>query len=234
MDKEKLSVPAAIVVAGLIIAAAVFASGYGKNASPTPKGIGAQLGLNENKLQTCIAASTYKDKIQKDTESGDRAMSVIPANQHGTPYNVILDIKTNVSIPLAGAYPYDSFKQIIDQELAGTAKTQNVQIDPIVPGDHYFGDKNAEVVIVEYGDLECPYCAAVHPTIQKLITDYGGKVAWVYRDFPLSIHANAQIKAEAAECASAQGGDAMFFKYVDKVYADIREQEQPTFDASTL
>ena len=234
MDKEKLSVPAAIVVAGLIIAAAVFASGYGKDASTTPKGIGAQLGLNEKKLQACIAANTYQAKIQKDTESGDRAMSVIPDTERGTPYNVILDTKTNVSIPLAGAYPYDSFKQIIDQELAGTAKTQNVNIDPIVAGDHYFGNKDAEVVIVEYGDLECPYCAALHPTIEKLITDYGGKVAWVYRDFPLSIHANAQIKAEAAECASAQGGDTVFFKYIDAVYANIREQEQPTFDPTTL
>ena len=234
MNSEKLGVPAAIIVAGLIIAGAVVATGVTKPKETGPKPIGAQLGLNETKLQACITAGTTNDVIKKGSESGDRAMAILPADSRGTPYNVLIDTKTGVKVSLAGAYPYASFKQDIDQMLAGTAKSQNINLDPIVPTDHYFGNKNAEVVIVEYGDLECPYCAAVHPTIQQIITDYKGQVAWVYRDYPLSIHANAQVKAQAAECAALQGGDDVFFKYIDKIYSDIRESEHPTFDNSTL
>jgi protein-disulfide isomerase len=185
-------------------------------------------------MQVCIAGDTFKDKIQKDTESGDRAMANIPSDSRGTPYQVLVNVATGVKVSIAGAYPYDAFKQAIDGLLANTTKTSNINLDPITATDHYFGNKNAQVVIVEYGDMECPYCAEVHPTIQKIITDYNGKVAWVYRDFPLTIHANAQVKAEAAECSSQQGGDATFFKYVDKLYADIREEIHPTFDTTTL
>jgi protein-disulfide isomerase len=236
MNSEKIGIPAAIVVAGLIIAGAVFASGYkGEMVSHTSNtSVSAQLGLNEKKMQSCIAASTYKDKIQKDTESGDRAMSVLPEDSRGTPYNVIIDTKTGITAQLAGAYPYDSFKAIIDGMLAGTEKGEKINLDPITGDDHLRGSKDAEIVIVEYGDMECPYCAAVNPTLEKILADYNGKVAWVFRHFPLSIHANAQVKAEAAECAWAQGGDKSFFEYTDKLYSNIMDAAQPKFDTTTL
>lgn len=236
MNTDKLGIPAAIIVAGLIIGGALYASGtHGITSKNTAsKSVSSRLGLNEKKLQSCIAADTYKEKIQKDTESGDRAMSVLPADSRGTPYNVIVDIKTGVTMQLAGAYPYDSFKKIIDDMLANTAKGEKIDLDPITGDDHYSGAKGAEIVIVEYADMECPYCAAVHPTLEKIMKDYDGKVAWVFRHFPLSIHANAQVKAEAAECAWAQGGDEAFFKYAKTLYDDIMEAARPTFDTTTL
>ena len=57
--------------------------------------------------------------------------------------------------------------------------------------DHIFGNPDAPVKLVEYSDFECPFCKRVHPTLKKIMADYGidGEVAWVYRHFPLdSIH----------------------------------------------
>jgi protein-disulfide isomerase len=83
--------------------------------------------------------------------------------------------------------------------------------------DHIKGDKNAKVFVIEYSDFECPFCKRFHPTMQQLIDQYQGKVAWVYRHFPLSFHANAQKEAEASECAGEQGGNDTFWKYADKI-----------------
>lgn len=83
--------------------------------------------------------------------------------------------------------------------------------------DHIKGDKNAKVFVIEYSDFECPFCKRFHPTMQQVVDHYQGKVAWVYRQFPLSFHANAEKEAEASECASEQGGNDAFWKYADKI-----------------
>lgn len=85
----------------------------------------------------------------------------------------------------------------------------------IAADDHITGDKNAKVTLVEYSDFQCPYCGAVEPTLEKILTDYKGKVRLVYRHFPLSFHENAQKAAEASECANDQG---KFWEYHDLLY----------------
>jgi protein-disulfide isomerase len=87
--------------------------------------------------------------------------------------------------------------------------------------DHILGNPDAPVKVVEYADLECPYCKTFNNTMHQVMDYYGasGKVAWVYRPFPLgSIHSKAPKEAEAAECAADQGGDTTFFKFIDRVY----------------
>jgi protein-disulfide isomerase len=100
-------------------------------------------------------------------------------------------------------------------------QTQNIKaFDPAV--DHIMGNPNAPVKVVEYADLECPYCKQFEPTMDQLMQYYGptGKVAWVYRNFPLgSIHSKAPEEHQAAECAADQGGSTAFFKYIDRLYA---------------
>lgn len=93
---------------------------------------------------------------------------------------------------------------------------------PITASDHIRGNPDARVVIVEYSDTECPFCKRFHPTLQQAIDEYGksGKVAWVYRHFPLdSIHPKARTEAVAAECAGELGGNAAFWNYVDSFFA---------------
>ena len=65
---------------------------------------------------------------------------------------------------------------------------------------------DAPVVLVEYGDYECPHCQEVYPILRELKESMGDRVAYVYRHFPISRqHPNAQLAAEAAEAAAAQG-----------------------------
>lgn len=94
------------------------------------------------------------------------------------------------------------------------------QMRPISSEDHIRGNPNAPVKIVEYSDTECPFCKRFQTTMQQLMTDYGaeGKVAWVYRHFPLDqLHSKARKEAEATECAAELGGNDKFWAYLDRL-----------------
>lgn len=67
------------------------------------------------------------------------------------------------------------------------------------------GTAGAPVTLVEFADYECPYCQQIQPVIERLETEYKGKLVFAYKDFPLSMHPNAQKAAEASRCAEAQG-----------------------------
>ncbi|MBI1999110.1 MAG: thioredoxin domain-containing protein [Parcubacteria group bacterium] len=87
--------------------------------------------------------------------------------------------------------------------------------------DHLLGSPDAKIIIVEYSDLECPFCKSFHNTMKQVMETYGkdGSVAWVYRHFPLTtIHPKAQKEAEASECAAELGGTLGFWEYVDRVF----------------
>jgi protein-disulfide isomerase len=97
----------------------------------------------------------------------------------------------------------------------------SVSFRPISENDHRLGNPNATITVIEYSDLECPACQFFHPTMKRLIAEYGkdGKVAWVYRHAPLiALHSKAPKEAEATECAGEQGGNLMFWKYVDTIF----------------
>ncbi len=92
-----------------------------------------------------------------------------------------------------------------------------VEVVPVDPeNDHIRGEKNAPLTIIEYSDLECPYCESFHNTMKQIVAEYGGEVNWVYRHFPLeSIHPNARTAAIASECAAEQG---KFWEFADEVF----------------
>jgi len=93
-------------------------------------------------------------------------------------------------------------------------------VNPITSADHILGNINAPVKIIEYSDLECPFCKRFHYTLQQVMDEYGkdGKVAWVYRHFPIeSLHSKATKEAEATECANELGGSTKFWEYMDRL-----------------
>jgi len=94
-----------------------------------------------------------------------------------------------------------------EAEPNGAQKGSGIDMDVLVDDDAIKGDPNAPVTIVEWSDFECPFCARFYTeTLSQIEKEYiaTGKVKFVYRDFPLSFHANAQKAAEAAECAGEQ------------------------------
>lgn len=96
----------------------------------------------------------------------------------------------------------------------------------ITDEDHIRGNKNAPVVLVEFSDLECPFCSRHHPTMQGIVKKYGDKVAWVYKHYPLSFHPQAMPAALASECASEQG---KFWEFTDAVFAEQPRLSEPNF-----
>ncbi len=98
---------------------------------------------------------------------------------------------------------------------------QAKKVPAVSDTDHIRGSKDAEVIVVEYSDFECPFCERFHPTMQQVLKEYGDKVAWVYRHFPLeSIHSRALPAANAAECVANLGGDDAFWKFADAIFSD--------------
>lgn len=90
---------------------------------------------------------------------------------------------------------------------------------PVSSSDHIIGNINAKIVIVEYSDIECPFCKVFHETMQKVVQNSNGNVAWVFRNYPIpQLHPKAFREAEATECAYDQGGNDAFWKYVDRVF----------------
>jgi protein-disulfide isomerase len=85
-------------------------------------------------------------------------------------------------------------------------------------GDEYIGNPAATVVLTEYSDFQCPYCErhfqAAH---SQIITNFvaTGQAKFVYKDFPLSFHANAGLAAQTAECAGEQN---LFWEMHDTIF----------------
>jgi protein-disulfide isomerase len=134
----------------------------------------------------------------------------------------ILNIPTAIIIAgaiIAGAVIY-TMKPTVSSNPNSVTK-QQAQIKPVTNSDHILGNPNAPIKIVEYSDTECPFCKRFHDTLHKIMTDYGksGKVAWVYRQFPIvGLHPKAPKESEATECVAELGGNDKFWQYLDKIY----------------
>ena len=86
---------------------------------------------------------------------------------------------------------------------------------PVDETDHVRGAEDPDVVMIEYSDFECPFCGRFHPSMLALMDEYGDRVQWVYRHFPLSFHPQAAPAANASECAAAQGE---FWEFADALF----------------
>jgi protein-disulfide isomerase len=87
--------------------------------------------------------------------------------------------------------------------------------EEVIP-DHLFGSESKKVVLFEYGDYQCPGCAAAHPKLKAVTEHYKEQLTFIFRNFPLTtIHPNALAAATAAEAAAMQN---KFWQYHDKLY----------------
>lgn len=87
---------------------------------------------------------------------------------------------------------------------------------PVGTSDHKQGGEKASIVIVEYGDYQCPHCKAAHPVIKKIEEIFGDQIQFVFRNFPLQqAHNFAMVAAQAAEAAAQQN---KFWEMHDAIY----------------
>lgn len=117
---------------------------------------------------------------------------------------------------------------------SGTAPSKNNQegkrVEVSMDDDPFLGDKSAPVKIIEFSDFQCPFCRKFWGesllSIKKDFVDTG-KAVFVYRDYPLSFHAAANISAQAAQCANDQG---KFWEMHDKIFGEEQKKGEGTIE----
>jgi protein-disulfide isomerase len=110
---------------------------------------------------------------------------------------------------------------------AGTGTPEAVR--PVMPTDHIIGNPSAPVTIIEYADIDSAYSKSFQLTMEQIMSEYadGGKVAWVYRHFPLTTaHDAAASHALAAECATSLSVPTTFFRFIDAMQAAAPGENQ--------
>jgi protein-disulfide isomerase len=115
-------------------------------------------------------------------------------------------------------------------ELSAKLGGVKVLLDPprqevtVAANDPVRGPANAPVTIIEYSDYQCPFCARVNPTLDRVRQEYGDKVRIVFKDFPLPNHLEAPKAAEAAYCAGDQG---KYWEMHDRLFANQQALQLP-------
>jgi len=106
------------------------------------------------------------------------------------------------------------------QQIPGGTKAIEEEVLPITEDDHIFGSKNPDVYFIEYSDYKCGYCGLFHDTIQTILKEYDGKVAWVYRHTPYQ--PGGKEAAVASECIAELAGEDALWQYTEKALKNQR------------
>ncbi len=224
--QQGVSTGAAILTAGVLIAGAILFTHYDTKRAPSANKevsqsdtldiskFAVQAGVNKDDFLQCYNNSTFAQRVTDDADAGTKL------GIQGTPTSYIMDASGVNTFSFEGAYPYAEMKKKVDLIIANTngsklTGTKELKVPAVTAQDHVFGDiTKAKVYVIEYSDLQCPFCKQFNPGVQKLVADYQGQVAWIYRHFPLeSIHDNARPLAEASECVAKIGGNDAFWKF---------------------
>jgi protein-disulfide isomerase len=178
----------------------------------------ASAAVDEQRLVKYYRKKANLSPAQKVSVSGLHA-SAIKGVQEGT--LEIGDPPNTRQIPFALSADgrYAMFGQIEDLAV-DPAKAVMEKIS--LKGEPSKGPANAKVTIVEYSDFQCPFCARGYSTLEnQVLKEYGDKVRFVYKHYPLPFHPWAEAGAVAAECAKEQKPEAFW-----KVYSGLFENQQ--------
>ncbi len=103
------------------------------------------------------------------------------------------------------------------REASGTPTSVPKDVAVVRSDDRVLGNKNAEIAIIEYSDSDCPFCARFHDTMEQVVEESNGDVAWVYRYLPLDMHPNAYTEALSAECVGDIAGNDAYWNYLGTI-----------------
>ncbi len=229
---DKYATPISIVVAGLLIGVGIILSKgmtpTGTNVQPTAAPateadvietitslpIVRKLGVKPKELSECISTGKTAAAVDADVTLGQQA------GLRGTPHMIVMMKKDgkDIQFPIFGALDKTTIEQAIAAGATPDAQKSYVEkfeLQTLTPNDHIQGDvTTAPAVIVEYSDIDCPYCKKLHPTLQALVDE--GKIAWVYRHSPIpQLHPFAHTKAVATECVYEIAGQKAFWSYLN-------------------
>lgn len=233
---EKFATPISIIVAGALIGGGVIIS---KGMSGSPKSTGTtatpvteadiiesitslpilkKIGVKSKELTACIADGKSVATVDDDTALGQAA------GLRGTPHMIVMTKKDgkDIQFPIFGALDKATIESAIaagETPEAQKSYVEKFEQQTIGPSDHIQGDiATAPATIIEYSDIDCPYCKKLHPTLQQLVDE--GKIAWVYRHSPIpQLHQFAHIKAVATECVYEIAGQGAFWQYLNTLVA---------------
>jgi protein-disulfide isomerase len=187
--------------------------------------------LDVARVKSAVLAAKYKATLEADADLADE----LDAN--GTPFFFINGRR------LVGAQPIERFRAVIDEEeakaralLAKGVQAASIYDElqkqaagppppekkavPVTAGAPSRGGPGAPVVIQEFADFQCPFCKRAEETVDKVLAAYPGRVRVLWRNMPLSFHADAALAAEAAMEAYAQKGSPGFWKMHDLLFAN--------------
>lgn len=177
----------------------------------TWKEIARELKLNTKKFNSCLDNGDKADKVVADTAKGRQD------GVSGTPATFVNGELVSGAIPFEGTYTdreggeHPGLKLLVEKHLTDSDTKTEIGED-----EHVRGSKDAPVMLLEYSDFECPYCGRHQLNMQKVKAEFGDKVAFVFRHFPLSFHPLASKAAEAVECA---GDQDKFWEMHDRIFA---------------
>jgi protein-disulfide isomerase len=194
----------ATVILGVLLIISIFTNGFDFNKTST--------------LTAQEAADKAVDYINNYLLEPGTTASLTSVKDDGDLYNAQIDVAGNIFdsyITKDGRLLFPSSVDLGDSEIV--AQTSGSVVEVSADDDPSIGPEDAPVTIIEFSDYECPFCAKVEPTIMQVLEAYGDDVRFVYRDFPLDSHRDAQKAAEAAECADDQG---KFWEYHDLLFAN--------------
>jgi protein-disulfide isomerase len=131
------------------------------------------------------------------------------------------EARQRIRLDLESRAKLDGYKRSVAAIVAGA--TVERRLRPPQPPDSLVrvtgpvkGERNAPVMVVEYSDFQCPYCREANPELQRILADYGKRVALVYKHLPLPNHPQAFKAAQASFCAGEQN---KFWEYHDRLFA---------------
>ncbi len=232
---EKYQTFISIVIAGALIAGGIVFSktvpsnpgSLNNNQAPGKEEITAELvktakglSLDHKALEACLKSETKAPIVASAISLAEKS------GVQGTPTFIIIKrtfgsdnrIVSEKQIPVIGARDKATFMATIEN---GTAPAGQPPFsgEPVVIADtdHYIGPEQASTIIVEYSDIDCPFCKRAKPTINEILKEHP-EYGYVYRHAPIvQLHPFAAYKAEAAECIIDTNGKEGFWKFLEAI-----------------
>lgn len=128
-----------------------------------------------------------------------------------------------IVVALFGLLIYRAQSEKISLEGINPNQIQGPSKDNGEIGDHVLNPNNDSLILIEYGDFQCPGCQAIYPVVRDVTEKYSSKVQYVFRSYPLSYHANAKASSAAAESAGLQD---RYWDMFDMIYSNSSEWEK--------